>query len=168
MSNSLKKLTVSIIAVIAAIMLAFGALTIKRVFAETAEGLVMDEGAYVRLEKDSSGIRFQAEIKDYDESKEYGMLIAPKWLIDSCETTDYITELEELNPGKELAICGVVKEENGKHVITGALANLRYDNLNLVWTGIAFEIYVVDFKLGTNAVQDMAGVKSCTSAESVE
>ena len=139
MSNSLKKLTVSIIAVIAAIMLAFGALTMERVFAETAEGLVMDEGAYVRLEKDSSGIRFQAEIKDYDESKEYGMLIAPKWLIDSCKTTDYITELEELNPGKELAICGVVKEENGKHVITGALANLRYDNLNLVWTGIAFE-----------------------------
>ena len=86
MSNSLKKLTVSIIAVIAAIMLAFGALTMERVFAETAEGLVMDEGAYVRLEKDSSGIRFQAEIKDYDESKEYGMLIAPKWLIDSCKT----------------------------------------------------------------------------------
>ena len=139
MSNSLKKLTVSIIAVIAAIMLAFGALTMERVFAETAEGLVMDDGAYVRLEKDSSGIRFQAEIKDYDESKEYGMLIAPKWLIDSCKTTDYITELEELNPGKELAICGVVKEENGKHIITGALANLRYDNLNLVWTGIAFE-----------------------------
>lgn len=139
MSKTLKRISISVIAAIAAVTLAFGILTTSRAFANDAAGIVMDAGAYVRLEKDSSGIRFQAEINDYDESKEYGMLIAPKLLIDSCETEDYITELQALNPDKELAICGVVKEENGKHIITGALANIRYDNLNLVWTGIAFE-----------------------------
>ena len=143
MTKNIKTTIITVLATFATLFVALGCIFSLNVFVSAdsylSTSLVMCDGAWIRMEKDSSGLKFVAQINDYDENKEYGMFIAPKGLIDSLETTDYINEINRRYPDKELAICGKTYEDNGKYFVTGAIANLKYRNMNAVWFGIAFE-----------------------------
>lgn len=120
---------------------------------------VMCEGAEVRTDGDASGIRFVAKLGDTSlpeyTNLTYNVMIVPQAYIDHYEITgDWYTalkakmEADETLTNKTIITMQtkpfysseVVAGEKGNY-IRGTLSNVKYDNINVEWFGIAYITY---------------------------
>ena len=118
----------------------------------------MRAGASIRLNAESTGIRFAVEIGDtvksilFTESEnltlqsnvEVGMLVVPKWVLDSVsDGVDYF-EAIEANYGKKKEQIATTfradqfKKESGKLVATAAIVNIKDANFAREYQAVAF------------------------------
>lgn len=118
----------------------------------SVENFVMLEGAEVRTDGEKTGIRFVASLgnvlpteEDYPNLK-YNVMIVPKQYVEGITDNyyeqldskyDYIASMvtepfldEELRYGKE-----------GYYYIRGTLSNVKFNNINVEWFGIAYLTY---------------------------
>ena len=158
-----QKLLHSKFAVIAVFLFAFillisGGFVSKKVsaeepatFAET--DFVMCNGAEVRTDGEKSGIRFVASLgkalpneADYPNLKYYVMIVPNVYM--QGITENYYTELTEkygyiaTMETKPFYSNEVVKGEEGNY-IRGTLSNVKYENINVEWFGMAYMTYDV-------------------------
>ena len=101
----------------------------------------MKEGASIRLNSDSTGIRFTAKLAQYDADAEYGFVIVPKHYITSNNiSSDYVPALiERYGEDGIIKLKSAVKQVGLHYEINGSIANILYENMNLEFTGIAYE-----------------------------
>ena len=125
------------------------------------ESFSMVDGAAVRLSTDENGqmgIRFESEIGyTYDEEATYHMMIAPVSYLKAFHITEnYYTELVAAlaAAGKDFPVATMkcqpfqyTAEElakngrnAGSYYIRGSLTNVRYENINVQFIGIAYKV----------------------------
>ncbi|MBR1891018.1 MAG: Ig-like domain-containing protein [Clostridia bacterium] len=116
----------------------------------------MEYGASIRYKADSTGIRFRAKVGAgkyaevvADENKTFGMLIVPNFMLtDNNIKSDYIAQLHTAYPTQTLGIIeitneketdpGVLAIEGDGYLFSCALTNIKYNNVNRDFFGIAF------------------------------
>lgn len=121
----------------------------------------MKDGASIRLTEGSTGIRFTAQLKAaaYDKTKTYGVIITPtKYLTGNSITDEYITNLdtkygfteedgEQIPKGYLQMTSTPTLDENGTdYIVQGSIAQIKYDNINVDFTGIAYEYDGTNYK----------------------
>ena len=143
MKGKLKGLWLGICGAVASLCLIAGVCvsepTVEALAASESPTVTMVAGASARLKGDEPGIRFTAEIDNYDSSYEYGMLILPEsaWEVMgwSSNAQSYHADLA----GKTYAdqIC-TPYEKNGDKLISFALRNIELDNYDMNFVGVAY------------------------------
>ncbi len=160
------KLSVIAVLFFALILLVTGGFATRKASAETQatfseSQFVMCDGAEVRTDGAKSGIRFVAKLGDavptetnYPNLK-YNVMIVPKAYITYYEVTgDWYTALKaEMDADENLTnktiitmqttpfySTEVVEGEEGWY-IRGTLSNVKYDNINVEWFGMAYITY---------------------------
>ncbi len=119
--------------------------------ANAAPSITFEEGASVRLHETEYGIRFRAEIENYNENYTYGMYVFPADYLDygvyaSTEGTvkdkldAVVAEINQTN-GANVSLAGgdcTTYEEGGAYKMNGALTGLKYSNLNREFAAVAY------------------------------
>ena len=152
----------SIIAVLffALILLVTGGFATRKGNAEETKfqesSFVMCEGAQVRTDGEKSGIRFVASLGDVLPSETdykdltYNVMIVPYAYIKNYEITgDWYTKLVEIlgsadkiasmqtKPFQDVSLEG----DANKYYIRGTLSNVKFNNINVEWFGMAYLTY---------------------------
>lgn len=115
---------------------------------EDEEHFVMNEGAGIRLNAGSTGLRFSARMASYDTEASYGFVIVPKYYLSASmlEAKNYVPDLEA-----KYGVDGIIKlncqpvlgttANKGPHYeIYGSIGNIKYSNMNLEFVGLAFKL----------------------------
>ncbi len=115
-----------------------GGVAVSSVSADANSSTVtMLDGASMRI-SEVSGLKFTANIDNYDAAKEYGMIIMPySYVTDYCAGGDYHAELTAANVKFSQKICEPYEFE-GEYRIACSITNVMYANLSRDFVGIAF------------------------------
>lgn len=116
-----------------------------RAFAEDKKPAVtMLSGASVRKDGEMPGLKFSANIEDYDAEAQYGMLILPEEVMDKYTfNNDYISVLDadKNAAGKYInQICHPYSTGETSWRISLSLVNILPQNYTQSFTGIAYEL----------------------------
>ena len=112
---------------------------------ENKDNFIMETGASIRLDEGTTGLRFSATLGYYDDDYIYGFMIVPKDYITSNNITgNYVERLYEiydpLREGGKLIDLLCKPVSLGSHwKIQGSVSNIKYKNLDMEFTGIAYK-----------------------------
>lgn len=107
--------------------------------ADSATNFVAETGAKVRLEQESTGLRFIATMDTYNSDNTYGFVIVPTDYLDGI-TEDYIPKLIEKYTEQGIIVLRSTPIAVGEsYKIQGSIANLKYANMTRLFTGIPYE-----------------------------
>lgn len=102
-----------------------------------------DNGAFIRLNEGSTGIRFTATLASYDEQAEYGFVIAPRAALDKLEVTENFASalITEYGTGDNgvIKLASAVTLNGGLYKIKGSIANIKDKNIKLDFVGIPYK-----------------------------
>ncbi len=102
----------------------------------------MNEGAGIRLTDGSTGIRFSATLTKYDTDATYGFVIAPtSYFTKHSITSEYVEQLTtHYGADGFINIATAVLPQGMHYIMQGSIANIKYQNMNRSFTGIAYEL----------------------------
>lgn len=134
------KLLTLVLGIVAALCFVFGAGVVTTVNGEAASAtnFKLAPNASIRLNEGSTGIRFTATMDTYDESATYGFVIVPAVYLNGI-TENYVPALEAKYDTLINLKSNVVESKDGGYEIRGSIANIRYNNIDLDFVGIAYE-----------------------------
>lgn len=110
---------------------------------EVAPAVTMLTGASVRKDGVTPGLKFSANIENYNEQSQYGMLILPEEVMDKYSfDNDYIARLEaDGKTGKYInQLCHPYSVGESAWRISLSLVNILPQNYTQSFTGIAYEL----------------------------
>ena len=110
---------------------------------EVAPAVTMLTGASVRKDGVTPGLKFSANIENYNEQSQYGMLILPEEVMDKYSfDNDYIARLEaDGKTGKYInRLCHPYSVGESSWRISLSLVNILPQNYTQSFTGIAYEL----------------------------
>ena len=119
-------------------ILGAGAVTTVNGQAASATNFKLAPNASIRLNEGSTGIRFTATMDTYDESATYGFVIVPAVYLNGI-TDNYVPALEAKYDTLINLKSNVVESKDGGYEIKGSIANIKYNNIDLDFVGIAYE-----------------------------
>ena len=107
----------------------------------------MIDGASIRLNEGSTGIRFAARMSGYDPEAEYGFVIVPDYYFTEAIKTNknYVPDLidaygeDGILKMKSNPVNGTLVNKGPHYEIYGSIDTIRYQNMNLTFTGLAYE-----------------------------
>lgn len=100
---------------------------------------VMEKGASIRLVEGSNGLRFTARLSCYEDTSEYGFIILPtQYITKNTITGNYHSELDAKNIDY-IDLPSNVYQQGLHYLMNGSIANIKYNNINVSFTGIAYE-----------------------------
>ena len=136
----------------------------------------MEYGASIRYTEGSTGIRFRATVDEdtynevmADANKNFGMLIVPEILLTNANiTSDYIANLQTAYPSQTLGLIDIegtraFEKVGNAYKFAGVLSNLRFNNMNRDFFGIAY-IKTVD---GGNVSYEYATFKKTENVRNI-
>ena len=152
--RKVKKITLATLALLA-VGTAGASVAMLNVSADTATQpsnvFAMEKGAGVRLETNSTGIRFIAETTEREEGATYNFVIAPTYYFEEvlgdkdAKTADWVALF---NNHAQIGENGYIhlteiKPENfdtdANLEVCGSVHKMRFENMNLAYTGIAYK-----------------------------
>ncbi len=132
------KLLAIVLGLIAALCFVAMAATTTSAKAAGATNFKLAPNASIRLTEGSTGIRFTATMDTYDETATYGFVIVPAVYLDGI-TENYVPALEAKYDTLINLTSNVVESKDGGYEIKGSIANIKYNNIDLDFIGIAYE-----------------------------
>ena len=132
------KLLAIVLGLIAALCFIAVASTTTSANAAGATNFKLAPNASIRLNEGSTGIRFTATMDAYDENATYGFVIVPAVYLDGI-TENYVPALEAKYDTLINLKSNVVESKDGGYEIKGSIANIKYNNIDLDFVGIAYE-----------------------------
>ena len=167
MRKQTKKWLLSALAVCSLGVISVGVTTFSGVADGTqAETFVMENGASVRLTANSTGIRFMAKTSVVDENATYNFVIAPTYYFEAVQGTTAVNEADWValfNANEKIGEDGYIHltnitpanaDEDAAIEIRGSVEKIKFNNMNLSYTGIAYK------QDKTTGVRDYADVES--------
>lgn len=148
MTKQFKKVYLSLLLIVSALFLALGFMAMGIPMAKADASFAMIDGAQLRISGENNGIRFVAEMDEgtYNsvtgQDGTFGMIIIPESYL-----TTYANEIATANNDyvKALENVTLLNIENitpyaheGAYRMNGVMSNVRYDNMNVSFVGIAY------------------------------
>lgn len=119
-------------------ILGAGAVTTVNGQVAGATNFKLAPNASIRLNEGSTGIRFTATMDNYDANATYGFVIVPAVYLNGI-TDNYVPALEAKYDTLINLKSNVVESKDGGYEIKGSIANIKYNNIDLDFVGIAYE-----------------------------
>lgn len=122
----------------------------------------MNEGASIRTNSGSTGIRFSATLTSYDPDTQYGFVIAPKSWLDALNVSENYAKslIDTYGTAEEdgvILLTSKVHQVYNHFEINGSIANILDENIDLDFIGVAYE-----YKDGVYTDAYMGGLSDIT------
>ena len=103
----------------------------------------MNEGASIRTNSNSTGIRFSATLTSYDPDTQYGFVIAPKNWLDALNVSENYAKslIDTYGTAEEdgvILLTSKVHQVYNHFEINGSIANILDQNIDLDFIGVAY------------------------------
>ncbi|MBE5750343.1 MAG: MBL fold metallo-hydrolase [Clostridiales bacterium] len=103
----------------------------------------MNEGASIRTNSGSTGIRFSATLTSYDPDTQYGFVIAPKSWLDALNVSENYAKslIDTYGTAEEdgvILLPSKVHQVYNHFEINGSIANILDENIDLDFIGVAY------------------------------